>query len=87
MKRANFCDLEPEARFQLDHQWWVKVDKASARHASFDFIIDLTPRALVHIKGDEPVIEARVDDGRKAMRKREGRFFALGLLLESLNWF
>lgn len=85
MKRVAFRNLELQARFQLDDQWWVKVDDAIAKHATYDFSIDLSPSCAVLINGEQ-VSSKCEDDSRKQMRKREGFLLALGTLLESIHW-
>ncbi|WMJ00160.1 hypothetical protein RBU55_00990 [Pseudomonas chlororaphis subsp. aurantiaca] len=87
MKRALFRNLETQARFQLDSQWWVKVDVGAAKHATYDFSIDMSPSSTVLVRGVEDTPSSKTtDNSRKQMRKREGFLLLLATWLESLNW-
>jgi hypothetical protein len=86
MKRITYRNLEPQARFQLDDQWWVKVDGVTAKHASYDISIDMSPSCRVLISGAEQVPSSCKDGSLKQMRKREGLLLALGTFLESFHW-
>lgn len=81
-----FRSLLLDARFQLDHQWWVKIDGATAKHAVYEFTIDMKPSSPVLIRGEEQVPSVNHDSGRQQIRKREGFFVLLGTLLESFHW-
>ena len=88
MKRVTFRSLEPQARFEMDNQPWIKVDGVTAQHAFYDVPIDMEPSAKVFI--NEPVTTTttgKQDDGSKKIRKREGVILLIGFLLESFNWF
>lgn len=86
MKSVPFRSLLFDARFQLDHQWWVKIDGATAKHAVYEFTIDMKPSSPVLIRGEEQVPSVIHDRDRQRMRKREGFFVLLGTLLESFHW-
>ncbi|MEC4242136.1 hypothetical protein [Pseudomonas sp. DSV-1] len=89
MKRVTFRSLEPQARFEMDDQPWIKVDGVTAQHAFYDVPIDMEPSAKVFIKVavPTPTTTRKHDDGSKKIRKREGFLLVLGTLLESFNWF
>lgn len=86
MKRVLYRSLAPQERFQLDNQWWVKIDGVSAKHATYDLSIDMRPSSSVLISGTELAPSSSIDDGRKQIRKKEGLLLALGTLLESFHW-
>lgn len=87
MKSVLFRDLAIQDRFQLDSQWWVKVGARSARHATYDFSIDMNPSSAVLIRGikDGPSSKT-THSSRQKMRKREGFLLLLATWLESINW-
>lgn len=87
MKRVTFRSLEPQARFEMDSQPWIKVDGVTAQHAFYDVPIDMEPSAKVFISVAVPTTTRRQDDGSKKIRKREGFLLVLGTLFESFNWF
>lgn len=87
MKRVTFRSLEPQARFEMDNQPWIKVDGVTAQHAFYDVPIDMEPSANVFISVAVPTTTRKHDDGSKKIRKREGFLLVLGTLLESFNWF
>ncbi|WP_148059709.1 hypothetical protein [Pseudomonas protegens] len=72
MKSVLFRNLSLEARFQLDDQWWVKIDGTTAKHAIYEVSIDMKPSYSVLIRGEEQVPSVNHDSGRQQMRKREG---------------
>lgn len=87
MKRVLFRTLEPQDRFLLDDQWWIKTDSRTAKHASYDTSIDLKPASSVQIRGEEEDKSISLaEENRMKARKREGFFLLLGTLLESFNW-
>ena len=87
MKRVTFRSLEPQARFEMDDQPWIKVDGVTAQHAFYDVPIDMEPSAKVFINVAVPTTTRKHNDGSKKIRKREGFLLVLGTLLESFNWF
>lgn len=87
MKRVLFRSLEPQARFQLDYQWWVKVDRTTAKHATYEALIDMRPSCYVLITGEDQASSSGKDDSLKQTRKREGLLLVLGTLPESFHWF
>lgn len=86
MKHVTFLSLPPQARFQLDDQWWIKVVGGRAKHATFDVSIDLKSSCLVSVRGDKPDTSIEHDSTRQQLIKRESLFVALGTLLELFNW-
>lgn len=86
MKSVQYRSIPLQSRFQLDDQWWIKVDAKTAKHASFDLPIDIKPSCIVLIAGDEQVTSASPDSSRNQMLKREGFFVLLGTWLESFHW-
>jgi hypothetical protein len=87
MKRATYRSLLDQTRFQLDDQWWVKIDRVTAKHASYDLTIDMRPSSTVLISGtEEAPVSTYHDDERKRMQKREGFFLVLGTIIESFSW-
>ena len=87
MKRVTFRSLEPQARFEMDNQPWIKVDGVTAQHAFYDVPIDMEPSAKVFISVAVPTTTRKHDGGSKKVRKREGLLLVIGTLLESFNWF
>ena len=86
MKSVLFRDLAIQDRFQLDSQWWVKVDARTGRHATYDFSIDMNPSSAVLVRGVEDGPSSKTTGSRrKKMRKREGFLLLLATWLESLN--
>lgn len=87
MRSVFFRDLAIQDRFQLDSQWWIKVDARAARHATYDFSIDMKPSSAVLIRGVEDGPASKTtDSSRQKVRKREGFLLLLATWLESLNW-
>lgn len=87
MKQVSYRALDRGERFYQDHQWWVKLDDKSARHASLAMSIDMRPGSNVLVRGEETAPAGAEPDGRQQMRKREGFFVLLGTLFESFHWF
>lgn len=87
MKSVTYRSLEPQARFEMDNQPWIKVDGVTAQHAFYDLPIDMEPSAKVFISVAVPATTKKHEDGSKKIRKREGFLLVLGTLLESFNWF
>lgn len=79
--------LDPGDRFYQDHQWWVKLDDRSAKHAGQAMSIDMRPGSKVLVRGEEPAPAGAKSDDRRETIKREGFFLLLGTLLESFHWF
>jgi len=86
VKQAIYRALPRGTRFYQDHQWWVKLDDKTARHASEAISIDMRPQSKVMVRGEEPTPAAEVLDDRRQMQKREGFFLLIATWLESLNW-
>lgn len=86
MRSVPFRSLALDARFQLDDQWWMKIDGTTVRHAVYEFSIDMKPSCPVLIRAEEQVSSVNHDRGRQQMRKREGILVLLGTLLESFHW-
>jgi hypothetical protein len=86
MKRVLYHTVAPQNRFYQDHQWWVKVDDKSARHASQEITIDMNPALQVLVRGEESSPASGSTDCRRQVEKREGFFLLLGTLIESIHW-
>lgn len=87
MKRVLYHSVAAQDRFYQDHQWWVKVGDKSARHASQEITIDMSPALQVLVRGEESSPAGGSTYGRRQVGKREGFFLLLGTLIESIHWF
>ncbi|MFF7064913.1 hypothetical protein [Pseudomonas sp. NPDC008258] len=87
MKQVVYRTLGMGDRFYQDHQWWVKLDDKSARHASQAMYVDMRPASKVLVRGDDPTPTGPGSDARRKMEKREGVFLLLGIFFESFKWF
>lgn len=86
MKRVRFDSLPLGARFNLDFQWWEKVDHKTARHTTNGLQIDLMCHQAVMVRGEEtqPVTAEKAE--KKKQSPWPGFWLVVGTIIESFKW-
>ncbi len=83
MKRVRFDSLPLGARFNLDFQWWEKLNDKIARHTTNGLEIDLQCYQSVLIRGEET---QPVKAEKEKRNPWPGFWLVIGTILESFKW-